>query len=181
MRLSTKGRLAVIAMIDIALHRWAGPVSLTVLNQRQRISVSYLEQMFSALRRHGLVASTRGPGGGYSLGRDAAAITVADIVFAVEGPSHERRPAAKGAGGMEGTDAAQCCSTPELWASFNLQVVEFLDAVPLQKLVDQQIARGVQPHAEAPRRAAPLRTAVKPSRPNAPNSVFELARFRVGR
>ncbi|TPG24283.1 Rrf2 family transcriptional regulator [Variovorax guangxiensis] len=175
MRISTKGRLAVIAMVDIALHRWAGPVSLAVLNQRQRISVSYLEQMFSALRRHGLVASTRGPGGGYSLGREASAITVADILFAVEGPPTERRPSAKD------LQDAQRCSTPELWASFNLKMVEFLDAVHLQKLVDQQIARGVQPQSEVQRRALPVSATVKPSRPNAPNSVFELATFGAAR
>ncbi len=175
MRLSTKGRLAVVAMIDVALHRKAGPISLAVLSRRQRISLSYLEQMFADLRRHGLVASTRGPGGGYGLGRDAATITVADILFAVDGPSVDSRAAA-----TPGPDDAQRCATPELWDSLSRKVVEFLDSVHLQKLVDDQIARGVQLHAEPPKgKLEPVRAAVKPSRPNAPNSVFELARFGI--
>ncbi len=174
MRLSTKGRLAVVAMIDVALHRKAGPISLAVLSRRQRISLSYLEQMFADLRRHGLVASTRGPGGGYGLGRDAAAITVADILFAVDGPSLDHRAAAPAA------NDAQRCATPELWDSLSRKVVEFLDSVHLQKLVDDQIALGVQLHAEPIKgKPEPVRAAVKPSRPNAPNSVFELARFGI--
>ena len=176
MRLSTKGRLAVVAMIDVALHRKVGPLSLAVLSRRQRISLSYLEQMFADLRRHGLVASTRGPGGGYGLGREAATITVADILFAVDGPSVDPRPAATRA------DDAQRCATPELWDSLSRKVVEFLDSVNLQKLVEDQIALGVQLHSQeepAAKRPEPLRAAVKPSRPNAPNSVFELARFGI--
>jgi len=173
MRLSTKGRLAVVAMIDVALHRKVGPLSLAVLSRRQRISLSYLEQMFADLRRHGLVASTRGPGGGYGLGREAATITVADILFAVDGPSVDPRPAATRA------DDAQRCATPELWDSLSRKVVEFLDSVHLQKLVDDQIALGVQMHTEPLRRPEPVRAIVKPTRPNAPNSVFELARFGI--
>ena len=107
MRLSTKGRLAVVAMIDVALHRKVGPISLAVLSRRQRISLSYLEQMFADLRRHGLVASTRGPGGGYGLGREASSITVADILFAVDGPSVESRASAVQ------PDDLQRCATPE--------------------------------------------------------------------
>jgi Rrf2 family iron-sulfur cluster assembly transcriptional regulator len=178
MRLSTKGRLAVVAMIDVALHRKTGPISLAVLSRRQRISLSYLEQMFADLRRHGLVASTRGPGGGYGLGREAASITVADILFAVDGPSDDLGTK----GRMKAADDAQRCATPELWDSLSRKVVEFLDSVHLQKLVDDQIALGVQLHTEevqATKRPEPLRAAVKPSRPNAPNSVFELARFGI--
>ncbi|WP_219216047.1 Rrf2 family transcriptional regulator [Variovorax boronicumulans] len=173
MRLSTKGRLAVVAMIDVALHRKVGPISLAVLSRRQRISLSYLEQMFADLRRHGLVASTRGPGGGYGLGREASSITVADILFAVDGPSVESRASAVQ------PDDLQRCATPELWDSLSRKVVEFLDSVHLQKLVDDQIALGVQMHAEPLKRPEPVRTVVKPSRPNAPNSVFELARFGI--
>lgn len=176
MRLSTKGRLAVVAMIDVALHRKTGPISLAVLSRRQRISLSYLEQMFADLRRHGLVASTRGPGGGYGLGRDAASITVADILFAVDGPADDAKGRAKAA------DDAQRCATPELWDSLSRKVVEFLDSVNLQKLVEDQIALGVQLHSQeepAAKRPEPLRAAVKPTRPNAPNSVFELARFGI--
>jgi len=173
MRLSTKGRLAVVAMIDVALHRKVGPLSLAVLSRRQRISLSYLEQMFADLRRHGLVASTRGPGGGYGLGREASSITVADILFAVDGPSVDNRPTAST------REDAQRCATPELWDSLSRKVVEFLDSVHLQKLVDDQIALGVQMHTEPLRRPEPVRAVVKPTRPNAPNSVFELARFGI--
>jgi Rrf2 family iron-sulfur cluster assembly transcriptional regulator len=177
MRLTTKGRLAVVAMIDVALHHKAGPIALAVVSRRQRISISYLEQMFSDLRRHDLVASTRGPGGGYTLGRDSAQITVADILFAVDSPlSEARRPAGDATAAAPG---AQRCSTPELWDSLNRNVVEFLDSVTLRKLADDQIALGVQLREDEPaaRRAEPVRQPVKPMRPNAPNSVFELGKF----
>ena len=85
MRLTTKGRFAVTAMIDLALRQNNGPVTLAAISQRQQISLSYLEQLFGKLRRHELVESTRGPGGGYSLGRAADEISVADIIVAVEG------------------------------------------------------------------------------------------------
>ena len=85
MRLTTKGRFAVTAMIDLALREHSGPVALAAISQRQQISLSYLEQLFGKLRRHELVESTRGPGGGYSLGRKAESITVADIIVAVDG------------------------------------------------------------------------------------------------
>ena len=86
MRLTTKGRFAVTAMIDLALRQSNGPVTLAAISQRQQISLSYLEQLFGKLRRHELVESTRGPGGGYSLGRKAADITVADIIVSVDEP-----------------------------------------------------------------------------------------------
>jgi Rrf2 family iron-sulfur cluster assembly transcriptional regulator len=154
MRLTTKGRLAVVAMIDVALHHKAGPIALAV------------------------VAATRGPGGGYTLGRDSAQITVADILFAVDSPlSEARRPARDAAAG--GAPATQRCTTPELWDSLNRNVVEFLDSVTLRKLADDQIALGVQLRENEPavRRAEPVRQPVKPTRPNAPNSVFELGKF----
>ena len=87
MRLTTKGRFAVTAMIDLALRMGAGPVTLAAISQRQRISLSYLEQLFGKLRRNKLVESTRGPGGGYMLARKAADITIADIVLAVTNSS----------------------------------------------------------------------------------------------
>ncbi len=84
MRLTTKGRFAVTAMIDLALREHSGPVALAAISSRQQISLSYLEQLFGKLRRHELVESTRGPGGGYSLGRKSEEITVADIIVAVD-------------------------------------------------------------------------------------------------
>jgi len=86
MRLTTKGRFAVTAMIDLALRENSGPVALAAISGRQQISLSYLEQLFGKLRRHELVESTRGPGGGYSLGRKSESITVADIIVAVDEP-----------------------------------------------------------------------------------------------
>src|SRR5450756_566640 len=86
MRLTTKGRFAVTAMIDLALREHAGPVTLSGISSRQSISLSYLEQLFGKLRRHELVDSVRGPGGGYSLGRGAESITAADIIVAVDEP-----------------------------------------------------------------------------------------------
>ena len=176
MRLSTKGRQAVVAMIDVALHRQHGPLSLAVLSRRQRISLSYLEQMFTNLRRHGLVASTRGPGGGYSLARPAKEVTVADILYAVDALSSTGVPPLPASHRHENDPTR--CSAPELWDSLSQKVVEFLDSVTLQKLVDDQLAQGVQLHAE-PAKAVkkPLPGPVKPLLPKAPNSVFQLGRM----
>jgi len=172
MRLTTKGRFAVTAMIDLALREHTGPVALAAISQRQQISLSYLEQLFGKLRRHELVESTRGPGGGYSLGRKAEDITVADIIVAVDEPID-----ATGCGGKEncmGDDGTRCM-THDLWATLNQRVVEFLDSVTLQKLVDDQLARGLQVEDKpAARRAISTTPVVKPIRVNAPNSVFAL-------
>jgi Rrf2 family iron-sulfur cluster assembly transcriptional regulator len=86
MRLTTKGRFAVTAMIDLGLRQGSGPVTLAAISQRQQISLSYLEQLFGKLRRNGLVESTRGPGGGYSLARDPQGITIAEIITSVDEP-----------------------------------------------------------------------------------------------
>jgi Rrf2 family iron-sulfur cluster assembly transcriptional regulator len=91
MRLSTKSRFAVTAMIDMGLRQHQGPVSLAAISQRQHISISYLEQIFSKMRQHGLVESTRGPGGGYTLNRDANHISVADIIYAVNSPDEKEQ------------------------------------------------------------------------------------------
>jgi len=140
MRLTTKGRFAVTAMIDLALRSQSGPVALAAISQRQQISLSYLEQLFGKLRRHELVESTRGPGGGYSLGRKADEITVADIIVAVDEPID-----ATGCGGKEncmGDDTGRCM-THDLWASLNAKMIEYLDSISLKKLVDEQVAKGV--------------------------------------
>ena len=171
MRLTTKGRFAVTAMIDLALRSNNGPVALAAISNRQQISLSYLEQLFGKLRRHELVESTRGPGGGYSLGRAAAEITVADIIVAVDEPID-----ATGCGGKEncmGDDTGRCM-THDLWASLNTRMVEYLDSITLQKLVDEQIAKGVS-LAEVPvKRAISTAPVVKPIKVTAPNSVFAL-------
>lgn len=126
MRLTTKGRFAVTAMLDLALRENTGPVALAAISQRQQISLSYLEQLFGKLRRHELVESTRGPGGGYSLGRKAEDITVADIIVAVDEALD-----ATGCGGKEncmGEDSGRCI-THELWTNLNAKMIEYLDSV----------------------------------------------------
>jgi Rrf2 family transcriptional regulator, iron-sulfur cluster assembly transcription factor len=171
MRLTTKGRFAVTAMIDLALRQSNGPVTLSAISQRQHISLSYLEQLFGKLRRHELVESTRGPGGGYTLGRKATDITVADIIVSVDEPIDATHCAGKqnclGEGGR--------CMTHDLWASLNARMVEFLDSVSLQKLVDEQLAKGVQIEDKpSTKRAISAMPVSKPIRINAPNSVFAL-------
>lgn len=171
MRLTTKGRFAVTAMIDLALRQNNGPVTLAAISQRQQISLSYLEQLFGKLRRHQLVESTRGPGGGYTLGRKAADISVADIILSVDEPIDATHCAGKeNCLGESGR-----CMTHELWSSLNHRMIEFLNSVHLQKLVDDQLAKGLQIE-EKPmnRRAISALPVVKPIRVNAPNSVFAL-------
>jgi Rrf2 family iron-sulfur cluster assembly transcriptional regulator len=171
MRLTTKGRFAVTAMIDLALRQNNGPVTLAAISQRQQISLSYLEQLFGKLRRHDLVESTRGPGGGYTLGRKASEITVADIIVSVDEPIDATHCAGKENCGADGGR----CMTHELWSQLNQRMVEFLDSVTLQKLVDDQLAKGIQIEDKpAVKRAISPQPVVKPIRVNAPNSVFAL-------
>ena len=170
MRLSTKSRFAVTAMIDVALREEQGPVSLAAISERHQISLSYLEQLFSKLRQHGLVESTRGPGGGYSLGRGAERITMADILSAVDAPTAE-----------ETTGNENSWMSSELWSSLNEQMLSHLRSINLRQLVAEQRARGVQVEPAAPRRASASKSGVfaRPKAPSfqvtAPNSVFALA------
>ena len=133
MRLTTKGRFAVTAMIDLALRQHTGPVTLAGIADRQKISLSYLEQLFGKLRRNHLVASVRGPGGGYCLAKPMTQMSVADIIQAVD----------------ETLDATQCggrgdchddhpCMTHNLWTSLNQKMFDYLRSVSLQELVEQQ-------------------------------------------
>ena len=114
MRLTTKGRFAVTAMIDVAMHGGKGPVTLAAVSERQHISLSYLEQLFGKLRRHGLVDSVRGPGGGYNLARAADAVSVADIILAVDEPIDATQ-----CGGRENCHDDRRCMTHDLWAALN--------------------------------------------------------------
>ena len=171
MRLTTKGRFAVTAMIDLGLRQSSGPVTLAGISQRQQISLSYLEQLFGKLRRHELVESTRGPGGGYMLARKASEITVADIIVSVDEPIDATQ-----CGGKENClgEGARCM-THDLWASLNVRMVEFLDAITLQKLVDEQIAKGLHVEEQPSlKRAISAMPVSKPLRVNGPNSVFAL-------
>src|SRR4051794_13355816 len=132
MRLTTKGRFAVTAMVDLALRHGGGPVTLAEISDRQKISLSYLEQLFGKLRRRKLVESVRGPGGGYHLARDAAHVTVADIVRAVEEPLDSTQ-----CGGRENCHDNQRCMTHELWEELNTTVYGFLAGVTLAQLVER--------------------------------------------
>jgi Rrf2 family iron-sulfur cluster assembly transcriptional regulator len=136
MRLTTKGRFAVTAMLDLAMHGGKRPVTLAGISQRQSISLSYLEQLFGKLRRHTLVDSVRGPGGGYTLARDLAKVSVADIITAVDEPLDATQ-----CGGKENCKDEQRCMTHDLWSTLNDKMYAYLDSVKLSDLVAQQAAR----------------------------------------
>ena len=134
MRLTTKGRFAVTAMIDVAMHGTKTPVTLAGVSQRQKISLSYLEQLFGKLRRHSLVESVRGPGGGYRLARAPESISVADVIVAVDEPIDATK-----CGGRENcNDDGKRCMTHELWANLNQHIFGYLRSVSLAELVAQQ-------------------------------------------
>jgi len=171
MRLTTKGRFAVTAMIDLGLHNGSGPVTLAEISGRQKISLSYLEQLFGKLRRHHLVESVRGPGGGYHLARDMGEMSVADIILAVDEPIDATQ-----CGGKEncmGEDTGRCM-THDLWANLNQKMIEYLDSISLRKLVDEQLAKGVAIEETPIKRAISNVPVVKPIKVTAPNSVFAL-------
>lgn len=138
MRLTTKGRFAVTAMLDLALHGSGAPVTLAQISERQKISLSYLEQLFGKLRRGELVESVRGPGGGYNLARDASKVSVADIVRAVEEPLDSTQ-----CGGRENCQENQRCMTHDLWEGLNTTVQGFLAGVTLSHLVERQRTKPV--------------------------------------
>ena len=138
MKLTTRGRYAVTAMLDLALHQREGPVSLAEIADRQGISLSYLEQIFARLRRRELVHSTRGPGGGYRLGRDATAISVADVIGAVDETVDATR-----CGGMQNCQGEQRCLTHDLWHDLSYQIQDFLSGIDLAQLVARRSVREV--------------------------------------
>jgi len=145
MRLTTKGRYAVTAMLDLALHYKDGPITLADISQRQGISLSYLEQLFSRLRKQELVDSTRGPGGGYRLSRDAHQIAVADVITAVDEKVETTR-----CGGLSNCQDDSQCLTHELWTELSSQIHDFLMGISLGNLVERQ---GVQEVAARQERA----------------------------
>ena len=130
MRLTTKGRYAVTAMLDLALHKNQGPVSLSDISSRQAISLSYLEQLFSKLRRCELVSSVRGPGGGYELKRGSGEIFIAQIIDAVDESVDTTK--CQGAGDCQG---GETCLTHYLWEDLSEQIHMFLESISLADLV----------------------------------------------
>jgi len=139
MRLTTKGRYAVTAVLDLAFHQDSGPVSLAAISERQCISLSYLEQLFAKLRRNGVVSSTRGPGGGYTLQRDTDQISISDVILAVD----------------EGTKITQCgeveacsggdyqCLTHDLWQELSNEIRNFLDNITLAEMMKNKSVQEV--------------------------------------
>ncbi|KPK18069.1 MAG: hypothetical protein AMJ67_11720 [Betaproteobacteria bacterium SG8_41] len=136
MRLTTKGRFAVTAMMDLAMHNGSGPVTLAEISGRQKISLSYLEQLFGKLRRHRLVDSVRGPGGGYCLAKETENVTVAEIILAVDEPIDATQCA-----GKENCRDEQKCLTHDLWATLNQRIFGYLESVTLRQLVESQKAK----------------------------------------
>jgi Rrf2 family iron-sulfur cluster assembly transcriptional regulator len=163
--MSTKGRCAVNALIDLALREAAGPVALATISARQQVSLSYLEQLFSRLRREGIVQSTRGPGGGYALGRPSTQITVANIVTAMD----ESREGTDGEGADNGLSQS-------LWLRLNATMLQHMATITLESLVEEQKAQGAAVETKPLRPAiAPQPVARTPST-TAPNSVFAFGR-----
>ena len=151
MKLTSKGRYAVTAILDLAFHVQEGPVSLSHISRRQDISLSYLEQLFTRLRRKKLVSSTRGPGGGYTLCRPAHRISVAEVIAAVDEVVDTTR--CSGAGNCH--DGQQCL-THDLWDDLGQQITDFLGRITLQDLLDEEAIRTVaerqddrMPHTQA--------------------------------
>jgi Rrf2 family iron-sulfur cluster assembly transcriptional regulator len=131
MRLTTKGRFAVTAMVDLAMRGDSAPVTLAGISERQKISLSYLEQLFGRLRRHNIVSSVRGPGGGYRLSRPAAEIPIAEIILAVDEPLD-----ATDCQGMGNCREGRPCLTHELWHGLTQNIYGYLSKISLQQLVD---------------------------------------------
>ncbi len=160
MRLTTKGRYAVTAMLDLALNNNQGPITLADISQRQGISLSYLEQLFSRLRRQGLVVSTRGPGGGYRLGRLADEIVIAEIISAVD----ENVDATK-CKGLKNCNDSRACLTHQLWTDLSDEIREFLDGITLAQVlekrpneVSKEVARQEKAQTRTTRRSEPRRS-----------------------
>ncbi len=130
MKLTTKGRYAVTAMLDLALHNDNAPVCLADISARQDISLAYLEKLFGKLRKNGLVKSVRGPGGGYHLAQSADEITPAHVIYAVDEPID-----ATLCGGQQNCAGDTCCLTHDLWMGLNLNIAEYLNGVSLGEII----------------------------------------------
>lgn len=173
MRLTTRSKFAVVAIVDLASRSVGSPVALSALSERYGISVSYLEVLFSGLRQAGLVVSTRGPGGGYTLARGASDISVADIVLA----SEVGKPGGAGRS-ADAMSTSQGAMTADLWAAFNHSVMEYLASVSVAELVSQQgpIESQARPAVAVEKDSPAKRLKPRPQLPRegVPNSVFAL-------
>jgi Rrf2 family iron-sulfur cluster assembly transcriptional regulator len=140
MRLTTKGRFAVTAMLDLALRHGEGPVTLASISERQKISLSYLEQLFGKLRRANLVESVRGPGGGYYLAKPLGETTISSIILAVDEPLDTTM-----CGGEENCKEDHRCMTHDLWTALNQRIFDYLDSVTLGEMVAKEKGKNVVP------------------------------------
>jgi len=154
MRLSTKGRYAVMAMVDLAKHGGDGPVSLAEIAERQEISLSYLEQLFARLRKSGLVRSVRGPGGGYLLASGAAETRISEIILAVDEPIRATRCAPGAPTGCRANKSR--CLTHDLWEELGNQIHLFLSSVSLADVVERRLLGGGLPRGEGARAPSAL-------------------------
>lgn len=136
MRLTTKGRYAVTAMLDLAIHQGAGPIALADIAHRQGISLSYLEQLFSRLRKRALVSSVRGPGGGYNLARATSEIFVAEVITAVDENVDTTR-----CGGAHNCQENGPCLTHDLWQDLSDRIYDYLNRISLQDLVERKVVQ----------------------------------------
>ncbi|MGR8934491.1 MAG: Fe-S cluster assembly transcriptional regulator IscR [Gammaproteobacteria bacterium] len=143
MRLTTKGRYAVTAMLDLAFHSQRKPVTLTEIAARQTISLSYLEQLFARLRRGGMVTGVRGPGGGYQLSRNAKDINIADIIAAVDEPLDSTK-----CGGKGNCQKNEACLTHDLWMGLSEQIRDYLKSISLGDLLEKHAVQQVAERQE---------------------------------
>ena len=151
MRLTTKGRYAVTAMLDLALHANDGPVPLADISRRQGISLSYLEQLFSKLRRGGLVISARGPGGGYQLSRVAGEVDIAQVITAIDEKVSVTRCEGRG-----DCQDGQPCLTHDLWNDLSDQIYGFLESISLGDLVERRSVQAVAARQESLAKGTPV-------------------------
>ncbi|MCW9033118.1 MAG: Rrf2 family transcriptional regulator [Alphaproteobacteria bacterium] len=140
MKLSTKGRYAVMAMVDLACHSKGSPVALADVADRQEISLSYLEQLFGKLRKGGLVKSVRGPGGGYMLSRTAEEVRISDIILAVDEPIKATRCEPGSPAGCRGNNSR--CLTHDLWGELGNQIYLYLSSVSVADICERKVLGG---------------------------------------
>lgn len=138
MRLTTKGRYAVTAILDLAFHQEEGPVSLAAISERQGISLSYLEQLFSKLRRNDIVVSTRGPGGGYKLKCSTDELSISSVIMAVD-----ETVKVAACDSSEGCHGEQRCLTHDLWQDLSNEIKEFLDGITLADMMNNKRVKEV--------------------------------------
>jgi Rrf2 family transcriptional regulator, iron-sulfur cluster assembly transcription factor len=142
MRLTTKGRYAVTAVLDLALHQDEGPVSLAAISERQDISLSYLEQLFAKLRRNNIVSSTRGPGGGYKLTNGVDEVSISDIILAVDESC--KVVDCGGSGSSDGCHDGYQCLTHDLWQELSNEIRSFLDGITISEIMANEAVNDVK-------------------------------------